>query len=1071
MIKKNKLPILILALGIVLFAIIYVNINTPVNSIDRLKELHAKNIEKNPFKETLKLSKNERKSLGIPPNKYNEEQWILTMNPKLGRPTPIKVAELQKELLLKNNTQYRTPGDASDNKWINRGPDNVAGRTRAIMFDPNDTTDNTVFAGSVSGGLWKNTNISDENSVWTRVDIPENLAVSSITFDPNNPKIFYVGTGESYVGHTDGSVNGDGIWKSIDGGNTWTNIFGGNTGVSYFVSSSNITVTGSSQVNGNYQSFPTANFGSEITSEISGEFTLANGTVPFVANNGGTSTEPNENCGPSTIDLTGKIALIRRGVCSFVEKVKSAQNAGAIAVIMMNNVSGEPIPMGGEDATITIPSVMISKEDGDKIEAAIVSGSVSGSLNPASGNFTATVVPGIQHINDIKIKDNDGVSEIYVAAADALYGASNSATTIGGLSYGLYKSTDGGNNWLEINLPLTADGNKHCPNDIEIGSDGQIWLSTTTSKLFNDGGGEIFSSTDGIIFTKKYTVPDGVRTQIAISSSDAQKIYVLAELAGGGVSIKSTTDAFNISFLTRSKTLPNDADTNITAADFTRGQAFYDLMLEVDPNNDDILYIGGIDLFKSTDGASEWSQISHWYAGFGFQYVHADQHIAAFGHNDSNKVIFGHDGGVSYSADGGTTIVERTKGLITSQYYTVGVGPTTAFTGDYFAGGLQDNGTLLIENAKNSESNSSTEIQGGDGAYTFFDQDGSDRYIVSNYVYNDRVNLYNFDGDNVTINNEDASAGSFINPQALDSNLDILYSNYTSGPNVIIKRYSGIKSQTTLTKTDLTDDLLIRMPTAFTVSPHTKSSSTLLVGSILGDVLLVENADTETPIWTGLDDNIIVGSISDLEFGVDENNIFVTVHNYGVNNIWYTNDKGITWQAKDGNLPDLPVKAILQNPLNLEEVIIGTELGIWSTTNFSALDPKWETSSNGMSNVKVLDLDLRNDNMVFAATHGRGVFSGMFTAESLSVDNTVFTSSELNVYPTISNGIVNITSQDNIGKTKINVYSITGKSVYSDVQNLSSSKKTLNLEHLNAGLYLIKFSNGSKKITKKIIIE
>ena len=1057
--KKIIIPISILALS--LYLLHNFSKDNRTSSIDAIKKIHKKNIDNNPFKETLKLSKSERKSLGLTPNKYNEEQWILKMNPQLGRPTPTKLAELQKELRQKNKYQSRTPGDATDNMWINRGPSNVGGRTRAMMFDPNDPSDNTVFAGSVSGGLWKNSNISDENSIWERVDIPENLAISTITFDPNDKKIFYVGTGESYVGHTDGSVNGDGVWKSTDGGSTWNNVFGGNTGDSYFVSSSSISVDYSG-VTTQYSSFPTTNFGPTIDTTITGDFVLAN-------DSSGNATEA---CNSFGADAMGKIALIRRGDCQFVQKVKNAQDAGAIGVIMMNNVTGEPIPMGGEDASITIPSVMISKGDGDIIEAAMASSTISGSLNPAAGNFTAIVVPGAQHINDIKIRNINGVSEIYVAVADARYGTSNAATTIGGLSYGLYKSLNSGATWSEVNMPLTENGNKHCPNDIEIGSDGQIWVSTTESKLYNDGGGEIFSSVDGTNFEKKYTVNDGGRTQIAISSTDPNKIYVLAELNdNGSVVIKKTTDAFTLSFLVRNKALPNDADTGITAADFTRGQAFYDLLLEVDPNNDEVVYTGGIDLFKSGDGASKWTQLSHWYGGFNFQEVHADQHIAAFGHYDSNKVIFGNDGGVAYSADGGTTIAERTNGLITSQFYTIAVAPTSAFDGDYFAGGLQDNGTQLIEDANTNSSDNSTEIQGGDGAYTFFDQDGTDRYVIGNYVYNGNINLYNFDGDNVNINNESGSNGSFINPQALDSNLDILYSNYSAGGTAIIKRYAGIKSSSTLTKTDLVDDLLTTSPTALTVSTHTKSSSTLAVGTVLGDVLLIENAESATPTWTGLDQNMLVGSVSDIEFGQTENDIFVTMHNYGVNNVWYSNDKGNTWKAKDGNLPDLPVKTILQNPLNLEEVIIGTELGVWYTANFSNENPTWETSYNGMSNVKVLDLDLRDDNMVFAATHGRGVFSGQFTAESLSLDTSAFTASEIKVFPTVSNGELFITSANNIEKTALNVFNITGQNVYSKTVNISNDKTALNLTSLKSGIYFIQIGKENQNKSHKIIIE
>jgi hypothetical protein len=1033
-------------------------------SVEELKQKHKENLEKSPFTENLKLSKKERLANGLPPNKYFEEQWELTMNPALGRPTPEKVLELQQQLLEQRRDDLlngRVPGDAINNGWTERGPNNVGGRTRGLMFDPNDPTDNTVFSGGVSGGLWKNSNISSASSVWERVDIPENLAVSSITYDPNNTNIFYVGTGESYVG---GDVNGNGLWKSTDGGVSWVNVFGGITGTSYFVSSSNITVNSPAGIAGNYQSYPTTNFGPAITSTITANFIMAN-------DSSGVPTQGCNSFGPSA---AGKIAVIRRGECAFVIKVKNAQNAGAIGAIVMNNVPGEPVPMGGTDTTITIPSVMISMADGDTIEAAMATGTVNGSLNPASGDLTAMVVPGVQHINDVKVRNNGGVSEIYVAAGETTYGSSNAATTMGGLSYGLYKSIDGGANWSEINLPLTTDGHKHVPNDIEIAADNKIWVSTEASHLYGDGGGVIFSSTDGTTFTQTYAIAGAARTQIAVSSTAADKVYVLAELSAGGVTIKKTTTGFVPTFLVQNKALPNDADTNISASDFTRGQAFYDLMLEVDPINDEIVYTGGIDLFKSTNGANSWNQFSHWYGGWGFQEVHADQHIAAFGHGNSSKMIFGNDGGVYYSSNGGTTTQSRNTGYNTAQFYTVGVAPTTALAGDYFAGGLQDNGTQLFQNANPTGVDDSTEPYGGDGAYTFFDQDGTDRYFIRNYVYNDAINLrfLNADGSlgsSLVINSEGTGAGSFINPQALDSNLDILYSNYTTS-SPAIKRYAGIKSAGTLTKTDLTNAALTTRATALTVSPHTTGSSKLLIGSALGDVILVTNANTASPTWTELDGNRLVGSVSDIEFGQTENDIFVTMHNYGVNNVWYTSNGGTTWQAKDGDLPDLPVKTILQNPLNLEEVLIGTELGVWYTNNFSSASPTWRSAFNGMSNVKVLDLDLRNDNMVFAATYGRGVFSGMLTAGSLSIEENTLASG-LMLYPTASNGEITIASKSNIGKTDLAIYSLSGRLVYKTSLDLNSnSKKQLSLS-LSSGLYLAKFSNGQFTETKKFIIK
>jgi hypothetical protein len=124
-----------------------------------------------------------------------------------------------------------------------------------------------------------------------------------------------------------------------------------------------------------------------------------------------------------------------------------------------------------------------------------------------------------------------------------------------------------------------------------------------------------------------------------------------------------------------------------------------------------------------------------------------------------------------------------------------------------------------------------------------------------------------------------------------------------------------------------------------------------------------------------------------------------------------------------------------------------------------------------MSNVKVLDLDLRDDNMVFAATHGRGVFSGQFSAESLAVKTQLFSSSKIKVYPTVSKGELKIISQRNIGKTEINIYNLSGQNIHSEVINLSTIESTLNATHLSSGMYLMKFSNENKNITHKFLIE
>lgn len=88
-----------------------------------------------------------------------------------------------------------------------------------------------------------------------------------------------------------------------------------------------------------------------------------------------------DGCSAITSAVAGKIALVDRGTCGFTVKVKNAQNAGAIAVLVSDNAAGSPPPaLGGADATVTIPSVRITLPDGNAIKAALGSGTVNVSI-------------------------------------------------------------------------------------------------------------------------------------------------------------------------------------------------------------------------------------------------------------------------------------------------------------------------------------------------------------------------------------------------------------------------------------------------------------------------------------------------------------------------------------------------------------------------------------------------------------------------------------------------------------------------------------------------------------------
>ena len=1058
--KKRIITLVFIVLGVAIGVFQF----TKETQSELLRKQHSELLRSHPYNQTKNLSKKERKAQGLPPNAFFEQEYLNEINPYTGRTHKENVFELQSDLE-ELRQGFRVPGDGLDNAWEERGPDNVGGRTRAVIFDPNDATQETVFAGGVSGGLWKNTNISNSNSAWSQVDIPENLSISCIAIDPNDSMIWYVGTGESYVG---GDVNGTGVWKSTDGGTTWNKIFGGVTEDTVFESNAIMTINSPSNIAGEYVAYLSSSFGGDLNTSITADL--------VIADDGVSPTEDGCTSFTNSTLINGKIAVIRRGSCPFVDKVNNAQNAGALAVIMINNIAGLPINQGGDDVGINIPTVMISKEDGEKVVNALNAGSVNVKLANASGNSSGFLVSnGIQHVNDITIRNNNGVSEVYVAAADALYGQASPLTLFGINDRGVYKSIDG-TNFTKLDLPKDSDGNEYEPNNIKIAADNSVFISTT-SNVFGVGGGVIFQSnnSEATVFTEKYRVPNGLRTEIACSTTDASKIYVLAQLSTATSPVGFYKTVNNFSSVT-TLPLPNDADNGIPANDFTRGQSFYDLLVRVDPNDDDSVYLGGIDLFKSTDGGDFHNQISKWsnnnnLALLTVPLVHADQHGLAFASTSSSRMVLSNDGGVYFSNDGGTTIESRNKGYNTLQFYTVGVAPTTALTGDNFLAGAQDNGTQLFQNVS-SGVQSSIQTQGGDGAYSFFDQDGTDQYYIANYVYNGNIRLYDLSTNSVrVINSESASNGDFINQEELDSNLDILYSNYSSTDFFAIRRYKNIKSGI-VNKVNIRNQIMDDEPSAMKVSPFTTTSTKLLVGLKNGKLLKVVDADGDFSTWTDISGGDFLGTVSDIEFGETENEIFVTMHNYGVKNIWYTSDAGANWSSKEGDLPDIPVKAILQNPLRTQEVIIGTELGVWKTSNFNDANPTWTQSNNGMKNVKVMDLDLRDDNMVFAATYGRGVFSGQFTAAVASVDEVLADKKAFTVYPTISNGNITVFAKNEIGKASISIFDIRGRQVYqSNVDFASDERQAISLD-VNAGIYIVnlKDENGNKA-TNKIIIK
>jgi PKD repeat protein len=533
---------------------------------------------------------------------------------------------------------------------------------------------------------------------------------------------------------------------------------------------------------------------------------------------------------------------------------------------------------------------------------------------------------------------------------------------------GLFRSTNGGTSWSKV-LGNGTGAASDAIADLEIASDNSIYAAIG---IFSLDGIYKSSSGDAGSWTKLNTGANGFpttgfnRIEIAAAPSNSQVIYAVTHNSstnGVGGIYQSVNGGTNWT----QRTNPVDADGGI-GNDFTRGQAWYDLSMAVDPNNSNTLFIGGIDLFKSTNGGSSWQQISHWYGGFGFQEVHADQHTVVFQPGSSDIIYFGNDGGVFQTINGTASIpviVPKISSYNVTQFYACAMNPT-AYSSQFLAG-AQDNGSQQFAQPG---INSTVEVTGGDGCYNHIDQD-QPQFQFTSYVYN---NYYRSTNGGATFGGlgGGSNTGYFVNPTDYDDLNNNLYVSHNGGQ---YGRILNIPASNAMTTVPISDFGTGRV-THVSVSPNT--SNRVFFGLSNGRIVRVDNAHSATPTSANITGTgMPTGSVSciAIENGND-NHLLVTYTNYGVNSAWETTNGGSSWTSVEGNLPDMPVRWALFNPNNSQQALLATEIGVWSTDMLSGTSTNWAPSNNGLANVKTNMLQIRtSDKLIIAATHGRGLYS------------------------------------------------------------------------------------------------
>ena len=582
-------------------------------------------------------------------------------------------------------------------------------------------------------------------------------------------------------------------------------------------------------------------------------------------------------------------------------------------------------------------------------------------------------------VSDIAINPNNP-DHIYVITGDRDGGDT--------YSYGLMKSLDGGNTFnstgLSFNVVNQYRGNRVLidPTNTDIiivATSNGIYRSidagvsftqtysginmtdiefhaTNTSIIYgaSNGNTSIYKSIDnGVTWSQSGSglpsTGDVVRACVAVTIDNPQVVYAMFGGNDNGFYgvYKSTNEG-------QTWTLQSDSP-NLLGWDYdgsdNGGQAWYDLAFAVSPNNEDILFVGGVNCWKSTNGGQSWNINTHWYGASGSTYMHADEHMLKY--NPLNNYVYSaNDGGLYYSANDGNDWTDISDGLHITQFYSLGVAQTVQ---DKVITGSQDNGTFLKTNLNWDA------VIGGDGMECIIDYTNSNIMYGALY-YGDVRKSTNGGNSFSTIS---TGNGAWETPYELDkNNPNTIYIGYDE----LVKSTDGGNSWNQITNNQTNGNRLDEIGLS-------KSDADRIYISDGSDMFRTTDGGGS---WSQIDNNGLPNKTITyiLVNPNDEDIVWVTLSGYtSGEKVYKSLDGGNSWNNISYSLPNVPVNCIeIDKGSTVETVYIGTDLGVWTMdSTVSSWSP---FNQNSLPNVIVNELEMQHQsNTLFAATFGRGLWS------------------------------------------------------------------------------------------------